>query len=192
MHAPEATSQQLITLRVRDPERARAFYQDLFGLTPEGENGEVTLKSPDDGEGFALRLLPRQEGDAPDLWLSIEVQSVTEVLDLYLLAIMIGAQASLPRKRAERWHTVITDPDGHHISIWTTVSREAEAAPPRRSPRWEWDRAQRPGYDAGRESRQAGRGRRQGESDNHNDPGRGESRTPGLREEAREPRSGVP
>jgi catechol 2,3-dioxygenase-like lactoylglutathione lyase family enzyme len=185
MHAPERTSQQLITLRVTDPERARGFYQDLFGLTLDDE-GEATLRSPDDGEGFALRLEAREPGDSPDLWLSVEVQSVTEVLDLYLLAIMIGAQASLPRKRAERWHTVITDPDGHHISIWTTVPREKEQAPSRRSPRWEWDRAQRPGYDAGRESR------RTSQSDNQKTPGQGQSRTPGLREEAREPRSGVP
>jgi len=192
MHAPEETSQQLITLRVTNLDRSRAFYQDLFGLVTEdaGEGDGGTLRSPDESAGFSLRLQPRQEGDGPDLWLSVEVQSVTEVLDLYLLAIMIGAKAALPRKRGERWHTVITDPDGHHISIWTSVPRESEALLARRSPRWEWDRAQRPGHDAGRAGRQAGE--RAAERDHQEQPGRQPCRTPGQREDAREPRTGVP
>ncbi|MEX2219135.1 MAG: VOC family protein [Phycisphaerales bacterium] len=153
MYATDHSPAGPITLRVSDAERSRAFYQDLFGLVP-GEPGGRLLRSPDEQEGMELSLEPRgDDGAGADLWLSVQVQGVTEVLDLYLLAIMIGAHASLPRKRGDRWNTVVTDPDGHKISIWTLVPRqwgERERVPGRRSPRWEWERSQRPGYDAGR------------------------------------------
>jgi catechol 2,3-dioxygenase-like lactoylglutathione lyase family enzyme len=153
MYALEGTSgRETITLRVTDPLRSRGFYQDLFGLAPgraEAEGPDQVLTIPDGaGDGLSLKLVPGERGHQPDVWLSVEVQSVTEVLDLYLLAIMIGAHATLPRKRAERWNTVVTDPDGNRISIWTTVPKDTGARP-HRSPRWEWERAQRPGYDAG-------------------------------------------
>jgi catechol 2,3-dioxygenase-like lactoylglutathione lyase family enzyme len=158
------SSWELITLRVRNAELTREFYQDLFGLVdaPADEPGvAVALQGAEAGAGgFLLRLLESAGGDEPELWLSVEVGSVTEVLDLYLLAIMIGARATLPRKRGERWNTVVLDPDGNHISIWTPVPRDSEPAERgagRRSPRWEWERSNRPGYDAGRErSRAAG------------------------------------
>jgi catechol 2,3-dioxygenase-like lactoylglutathione lyase family enzyme len=154
MYAVDQTSgRDEVLIRVKDLDRSRAFYQDLFGLRAEAApQDERALASPDDGPaGFLLRLVPgEREGSSGDLWLSVQVQSIAEVLDLYLLAIMIGAHATLPRKRAERWNTVITDPDGHHVSIWAAVPRESKREQPlRRSPRWEWERAQRPGYEAG-------------------------------------------
>ena len=175
MYALEGTSgRETIMLRVADPQRSRGFYQDLFGLAPgtgtdaESAGGEV-LSIPDGaGEGFALSLIPADRAtDQPGMWLSVEVQSVTEVLDLYLLAIMIGAHATLPRKRAERWNTVVTDPDGNRISIWTRVPKDPEPHRRHRSPRWEWERAQRPGYEAG-----AGRAEDTESAPNHNEPHR--------------------
>jgi catechol 2,3-dioxygenase-like lactoylglutathione lyase family enzyme len=136
---------------VSDPDRSRAFYQDLFGLTAERTPwDDEVLSSPDEGgEGFALRLVAAWDGK-PDAeaWLSVEVQTVTEVLDLYLLGVMIGASATLPRRRGERWSTVIADPDGNHITIWTRVPGDLSGPPLRCSPRWEWDRARPPGFDA--------------------------------------------
>src|SRR3954470_17932022 len=156
MYALEGTSRhETITLRVVDPERSTQFYKDLFGLggeeAPEVAGEGRVLTIPDGGgDALALRLAPATvRTNEPEVWLSVEVQSVTEVLDLYLLAIMIGAHATLPRRRAERWNTVVTDPDGHRISIWTAVPREPEPHRRHRSPRWEWERAQRPGYEAG-------------------------------------------
>jgi hypothetical protein len=156
----DTSGKEVITLRAVDTDRSRGFYQDLFGLVAQdgaADEGLVLSMPPGSGETFGLRLVPRGDGGGPDeLWLSVEVQSITEVLDLYLLAIMIGAHATLPRKRADRWNTVVTDPDGHHISIWTSVPRDAGGrAPVRRSPRWEWERAQRPGYSAGEERSRA-------------------------------------
>jgi catechol 2,3-dioxygenase-like lactoylglutathione lyase family enzyme len=155
MDATNDTSQRNeITIRVSDPDRARAFYQDLFGLQTDAESSwdDQVLVSPQGApEAFQLRLVTGERtGPSGDIWLSMQVGSITEVLDLYLLAIMIGGRATLPRKRGDRWNTVITDPDGHHVSVWTNVPAEATAPQhARRSPRWEWERAQRPGYEAG-------------------------------------------
>lgn len=159
MYALELENPDAITLYVSDVERSRRFYQELLGLAMESEDQELEPPPSGAGPGVSdLRLeLRRQEvdGAAPhSLWLSVEVDTVTDVLDLYLLAIILGSRAILPRKRGERWSTVVTDPDGHRVSIWTHVPREAPGREAgvthaRRSPRLDWDMAHRRGSDAG-------------------------------------------
>jgi hypothetical protein len=129
MYALELNEQDAITLQVEDLRRSADFYRDLLGLSlEENARGSGTLRlaglSSDQGE---VRLVLRRadaDQDHPDLWLSVEVETVTDVLDLYLLSIILGAHAMLPRKRADRWNTVITDPDGYRISVWTHVPHE--------------------------------------------------------------------
>lgn len=137
----DTKSQETVTLHVSDPARSHEFYQDLFGLimrettTPGAQR---LLETPGDQRGVSLLLRRAGESEGP-LWLSVEVASVGEVLDLYLLAIMMGAKALLPRKRGQRWNTVVTDPDGNRISVWTKVNDEAEQPETALRPqRWEW------------------------------------------------------
>jgi predicted enzyme related to lactoylglutathione lyase len=141
----DIAGEQAVTMDVTDPARSQEFYQDLFGLvlcesaTPSAER---VLAVPDGDSKASLIFRPRSASSEGAIWLSVEVSSVSEVLDLYLLAIMMGAKAMLPRKRGSRWATVVTDPDGNRISVWTKVdepSRRVEALHP---VRWEWKLSQ--------------------------------------------------
>jgi hypothetical protein len=104
-----------------------------------------------------LALVEREHGESDEaLWLAVQVDEVSDVLDLYLLATMLGARASLPRRRGGRWTTVVLDPDGNRLSIWTAVPsgapRGGEGAEGNegfsrtraaRSPRWAWESRER-------------------------------------------------
>jgi catechol 2,3-dioxygenase-like lactoylglutathione lyase family enzyme len=152
MYAIELDNRDTITLQVSDVERSRRFYGDLLGLSAHRQSeGDAFLRGINsDATNLELHL-HRREGAPDSFWLSVQVDSVTDVLDLYLLAIILGSKALLPRKRGDRWNTVVTDPDGHRVSIWTHVPREApgrDAAGPAhagRSPRLEWELSHRPG-----------------------------------------------
>jgi hypothetical protein len=157
MYAIELDNQDTITLDVTDVERSQHFYQDLLGLSAgSGQQNDAELAGlSSETRDMRLQLRQRRVGSPiQSLWLSVEVDTVTDVLDLYLLAIILGSRALLPRKRGDRWNTVVTDPDGHRVSIWTHVPREApgrDAGAPtqvRRSPRLEWEKTQRHGDDA--------------------------------------------
>lgn len=158
MYAIELDNQDTITLDVTDVERSQHFYQDLLGLSAGSgqQNNDAELAGlSSETRDMRLQLRQRRVGSPiQSLWLSVEVDTVTDVLDLYLLAIILGSRALLPRKRGDRWNTVVTDPDGHRVSIWTHVPREApgrEAGSPtqvRRSPRLEWEKTRRHGEDA--------------------------------------------
>lgn len=158
MYALDLENSDAITLYVGDVERSRRFYQDLLGLSGEQEESqEAVLRGlTSESSDLQLRLRARtsQEEGSSSLWLSVEVDTVTDVLDLYLLAIILGSRAILPRKRGERWNTVVTDPDGHRVSIWTRVPRDLpgrDANVPthaRRSPRLQWEMAHRHGAGA--------------------------------------------
>ncbi len=125
MYAIELENPDAITLVVSDVDRSRRFYQDLLGLTAGSDTaaGSVLggLNSGSSDLRLELRKQARGELVTSSMWLSVEVDSVGDVLDLYLLAIILGSKATLPRKRSDRWNTVVTDPDGHRISIWTHV-----------------------------------------------------------------------
>ena len=88
MDATKDTSQRNeITIRVSEPDRARAFYQDLFGLQTDAESSwdDQVLVSPDGApEAFQLRLVSGERtGPAGDIWLSMQVGSITEVLEKF-------------------------------------------------------------------------------------------------------------
>jgi catechol 2,3-dioxygenase-like lactoylglutathione lyase family enzyme len=137
----EMSGREAVTLKVADPVRSHEFYQDLFGLVLHEESpasGRRLMESPGCQSDLAIILRQRAVDEPSPMWLSVEVASVSEVLDTYLLAILMGAKALLPRKRGARWNTVITDPDGNQISVWTRVDDEAVAAPAMRPQRWQW------------------------------------------------------
>jgi predicted enzyme related to lactoylglutathione lyase len=142
----ELKGQNRVTLDVADPARSHEFYQDLFGLVlrEPGSSSQRMLVAPATEPDVAIVLRQRHTDGPGPVWLSVEVGSVSEVLDLYLLGIMMGAKAHLPRKRGPRWTTVITDPDGHRICVWTRVAAdEAQGASGSLRPvRWEWRLAQ--------------------------------------------------
>ena len=161
MYSEELPPAEAVTLRVDDLRRTRRFYQDLLGLVASESGDRVTLESAEEGSGQApLVLIERSGGELDDAsWVSVQVDAVSDVLDLYLLATMLGAKASLPRRRGERWNTVVQDPDGHRLSIWTAVPPEGRTEPGRdepagdrggysrtragRSPRWVWEERER-------------------------------------------------
>jgi catechol 2,3-dioxygenase-like lactoylglutathione lyase family enzyme len=133
-----------VTLHVTDPARSQEFYQDLFGLILREDpapGAARTLTLAGEPGAATITLARRTDDSLGPIWLSIEVATVSEVLDLYLLGIIMGARAMLPRKRGSRWSTVVLDPDGNRISIWTRVPEEVpEALHARttRPERWEW------------------------------------------------------
>jgi catechol 2,3-dioxygenase-like lactoylglutathione lyase family enzyme len=164
MYSEELVPAEIVTLRVEDLRRSRRFYQDLLGLVatePADQGAGVRLEHAVAGSLEApLLLVPRVSGEGGEAsWLSVQVDAVGDVLDLYLLATMLGARASLPRRRGERWNTVVQDPDGNRLSIWTAVPPETAAGPGRedqgeeregfsrtaaeRSPRWVWEESER-------------------------------------------------
>jgi predicted enzyme related to lactoylglutathione lyase len=138
----ELSGKETVTLHVADLSRSHEFYQDLFGLVMHERASPAAhrlMESPGDELGVSIELSPRAGVEAGPMWLSVEVTSVSEVLDLYLLAIMIGAKAMLPRKRGARWMSVITDPDGNRIAVWTKVDQDSHVeADALRPHRWEW------------------------------------------------------
>lgn len=140
----EESSSTTVTLHVSDPARTQEFYQDLFGLILQEHGGaqrDRILQPACGHSGTVIILRKRTQSTGGPVWLSVEVNSVSEVLDLYLLAIMMGAKAMLPRKRGERWATVITDPDQNRVSIWTRVNDdhpESSTSDAMRLQRWEW------------------------------------------------------
>jgi catechol 2,3-dioxygenase-like lactoylglutathione lyase family enzyme len=179
MYAQETRNTACPMLRVSSLRRSGEFYADLLGLAAASpEDGILRMRGPGE-DGATLLLKERAAGhDAPDLCLSIEVDSLADVLDLYLLAAMLGARALLPRRRGDLWKTVITDPDGYRISVWARVPAQAPTeafgrVAASRSPRWAWDERAR---DFGgrliheETSERAGRGVR---------PGRVAARAPG-------------
>lgn len=141
--------QETVTLHVRDPARSQDFYQDLFGLIMREQAGPRTqrvLETPGTTDHVSVVLRTRVDASDGPVWLSVEVGSVSEVLDLYLLAIMMGAKAVLPRKRGDRWSTVLNDPDGNRICVWTRVDESDDSVPGALRPqRWEWRMAAPPG-----------------------------------------------
>jgi catechol 2,3-dioxygenase-like lactoylglutathione lyase family enzyme len=155
---------QAITLRVADLDRSRQFYEELLGLSGRASGGGVLLEGLADefegeapGQRLRMQLVPGAFGEPDPMWLSVEVAGVTDVLDLYLLAIILGCRAAMPRRKGERWTTVVTDPDGHRLSVGAPVTAEQPPAPGRRtspparvgrSPRLEWETSHRRGYDA--------------------------------------------
>jgi catechol 2,3-dioxygenase-like lactoylglutathione lyase family enzyme len=158
--AEELVPAEAVTLRVENPGRSRRFYQDLLGLVcgePVEPGAPVRLRHPEPGsmQGPVVLVARRLGEPAEPSWLSVEVDAVGDVLDLYLLATMLGARASLPRRRGERWNTVVQDPDGNRLSIWTAVPPDAGAGRGRdedegfsrtragRSPRWLWEESER-------------------------------------------------
>jgi hypothetical protein len=129
MYALKKSEPETITLHVADPRHSAQFYRDLLGLSSETPGHGRTIMLGDTNvspEQARLVLRFREEEAEPGsgLWLSVEVDTVTDVLDLYLLSIILGARAMLPRKRGGRWNTVVTDPDGYRISIWTHMPQE--------------------------------------------------------------------
>jgi catechol 2,3-dioxygenase-like lactoylglutathione lyase family enzyme len=142
----ELAGQENVTLYVRDPLSSQEFYRDLFGMIVQERYppGLRRLAPPGEEMGLSLTLRTGSTASSGPVWLSLEVDTVSEVLDLYLLAIMMGAKAMLPRKRGTRWATVITDPDGNRISVWTHVDADvADDRPGKHEPdlrpcRWQW------------------------------------------------------
>jgi catechol 2,3-dioxygenase-like lactoylglutathione lyase family enzyme len=162
MYAFAQHKQEAVTLVVTDVLRSRKFYQDLLGLVIAEEeiprsDSAVLQGLQSEADDLRIRLRQRLDHlDAPArIWLSIEVDTVSEVLDIYLLAIVMGAKALLPRKRGDRWNTVIFDPDGYRISLWTRIGTQEEQL---------INRGERPRRSAGKESSRHGYDARQGRS----------------------------
>jgi hypothetical protein len=154
----------VLTLSVFDAERSTKLYEGLFGLTTAAgftSPGEVLLQGIGPGPVGALRLVEREGATLP-VDIAIELETPADVLDLYLLALMLGVRAKLPRVRERRLRTIIVDHDGHRIWAWTKLPAPSGRAPgrhddSRRSRRQRDDRTDRLHIDRAGE-RRAGHG----------------------------------
>jgi hypothetical protein len=113
------------TLRVSDLGVSERFYRDLFGFVraPGVEGGAVTLRSPLSAYAHvSIRLAPRDgsgsgDGCAEPGGFRMEVESSGELLDVYMLARLLGVEAEEPEFRRGLPVLRLLDPDGHQIEI---------------------------------------------------------------------------
>jgi catechol 2,3-dioxygenase-like lactoylglutathione lyase family enzyme len=119
-----------IELGVSDLGRSRAFYADLLGFVPADGWGysdtRVTLVSPLLAHGYRCLVLRRSRRAAGGGML-LELESQSELLDLYMLARLLGAETSQLVTRGRSLSVNVLDPDGHRIEL-CAAHRERESA----------------------------------------------------------------
>jgi predicted enzyme related to lactoylglutathione lyase len=112
------TAQPVVHLELHtgDRERARAFYAQLFGWSPEWVDTEC-------GSYLALELGRKLGGGIVEcptersLWLPyVEVAEITEATER---ARRLGASVMLePREGPAGWRSVVVTPAGGEIALW--------------------------------------------------------------------------
>lgn len=124
-------------LRVSDVGRSREFYTRLLGAAFVEWRGDspglprlVLAACP--GSRAPQILLVSCSSPVGACRLSIEVESAGEVLDLYLLALMLEADGARLDVRANLPVFSIRDPDGHLIEVRARCPCAPRATPGRR------------------------------------------------------------
>jgi len=120
------TQSDMETIEVTDLDRARAFYEEYFGLTAAAERqspgATILWRSDDSVEPVVLRFVQRsQVKHQRDL--TFEFGTSAEVLDMYLIMTMTGLPAATPRASHGRLSVRSTDPDGHRVVAWARDRR---------------------------------------------------------------------
>jgi catechol 2,3-dioxygenase-like lactoylglutathione lyase family enzyme len=119
--AAPRTCTHTIELGVSDLARSRAFYADLLGFVPaEGwgySDSRVTLVSPLLAHGYRYLVLTRSRGTTGGGGMLLELESLAELLDLYMLARLLGAETSQLVTRGRTLSVCVIDPDGHRIEL---------------------------------------------------------------------------
>ena len=140
--APRAST-PAIELGVSDLARSRAFYADLLGFVPADGWGysdtRVTLVSPLLAHGYRCLVLRRSRGAVGGGGMLLELESTAELLDLYMLARLLGAQTSQLVTRGRALSVSVMDPDGHRIELCAAPPHAPDAAAHR------WGRSQSEG-----------------------------------------------
>ncbi len=116
---------EAVTLDVTDLDRSGAFYATYFGLAPGGPvgHGRLLVSQADESVGPITLKLRHCDRVVVHQELGIEVDDASEVLDLYLLMILSGLRATLPRTAGGRLTTVVIDPDGHRVAVWARAEQ---------------------------------------------------------------------
>jgi catechol 2,3-dioxygenase-like lactoylglutathione lyase family enzyme len=131
-----------IELAVSDLGRSRAFYADLLGFVPaEGwcySDTRVLLVSPLLAHGYRCLVLSRDRRRAGMGGMMLELESRGELLDLYMLARLLGAPTSPLVTRGRTLAVTVRDPDGHRIELRASPHHATD------SPDNRWARGQEP------------------------------------------------
>jgi catechol 2,3-dioxygenase-like lactoylglutathione lyase family enzyme len=110
-----------IELGVSDLGRSRAFYADLLGFVPADgwgySDARITLVSPLLAHGYRCLVLSRSRRAAAGGGMLLELESQAELLDLYMLARLLGAETSQLVTRGRSLSVNVLDPDGHRIEL---------------------------------------------------------------------------
>jgi catechol 2,3-dioxygenase-like lactoylglutathione lyase family enzyme len=123
--SPLARAALTTMLPVRDPERARAYYQDVLGLVPEGlrPDGKFIFRC---GNGALLALFPKPEGTkAEHTAVSFQVPEIGAAIRMLTARGVVFHDYDLPGFRTENHVCVLgsekaawfSDPDGNVLCV---------------------------------------------------------------------------
>ena len=125
-----------VSLRVRELDRSRTFYGNLFGFE-ELDSGSTAgcarlgLKDPDGPPADAVIVLTRGLPAGAELLgvdhFGFEVRTAQDVDRVYSQARAMHAQATQPRVHEGQWQTFIFDPDGYKVGVFTTDANRPSA-----------------------------------------------------------------
>lgn len=112
-----------VELATTDPEKAKAFYSQLFTWKmedmPMGQGMTYTMLQPGEGPGGGLmkQLMP----NAPSAWLPYV--TVDDVKAATVKAQSLGATVMKEASEVQGmgWFSIITDPTGAALGLWQSV-----------------------------------------------------------------------
>lgn len=109
-----------VELSTTDPEKAKAFYRELFSWkmedTPMGPGMTYTMIQP--GEGTGGGLMKQMMPGAPSAWLAYVV--VDDIKASTEKAKSLGARVMKDVTEVPQmgWFSIITDPTGAALGLW--------------------------------------------------------------------------